>query len=293
MRQSIMAIVMAVFLNACGGSSQDEPEDDIVNSNVLRVPVVVHVLYEEDDPETNISDEKIHSQIAVLNEDFRAKNPDIVNVPSEFKEFVADTEIEFYLATTDPDNQLTTGITRTLFQGDRDIFFSNGGGHDAWDSERYLNMWVYDNRDRNGVVNNPGSGQFPGHDPLTDGVVISYLAFGTVEPLHDGFERGRTAVHEIGHWLNLYHIYGRSGEDDGTCDGGDLVDDTPNSKSAYGGNPTHPSASCGSNDMFMNFMDYSRDESLIMFTKGQKKRMRDTLSATGGRAALFNYISQK
>ena len=214
-------------------------------------------------------------------------------MPDEFKEFIADVEVEFYLATTDPDGQPTTGITRTLLQGDRDIFFSNGGGQDAWDTERYLNIWVHDNRNRFGDVDNPGQAQLPGGDPLTDGVVVSYRAFGTIGSLQGGLTRGRTTVHEIGHWLNLYHIYGPHGDGDGTCDGGDSVDDTPNSKSAYSGNPTHPSASCGSNDMFMNFMDYSRDESLIMFTKGQKKRMRDTLSATGGRAALFHHISQQ
>lgn len=286
-KYSILFILL--FLSNCGGGGSTG-DDDIKppptpDEEIIVIPTVVHVLYRESNPETNISDEKIESQFTVLNQDFRGLNPDIINVPGEFTEYVADTKIEFQLASVDPEGAPSTGITRTLDQltSFDDIYFSNAGGKDAWPTDRYLNIWIIDGNNRNGIPGQAGYAQFPGGDPLTDGVVIIYQAFGTLEPLFGSYRLGRTATHEIGHWLNLLHIYGEGG----SCEVTDLVDDTPTALNVYDGVPVHPANSCGSNDMFMNFMDGSNDESLIMFTKGQKERMRAVFEPGGGRSDLY------
>lgn len=285
-------VIFTLLLMSCGGKSNNElikqPKDGGLDQ-VLIIPTVVHVLYLDEYPESNISDEKIKSQFIVLNQDFRALNLDLANVPAEFTEFIADVGIEFQLASLDPEGNETTGITRTLDQTTEaeGRYFDNSGGKDAWPSDQYLNIWVVDRSDRLGNVGAPGHAQFPGGDPLTDGLVIAYQAFGTTEPLLDTLRYGRTVTHEIGHWLNLKHIFGKKG----SCEESDLVDDTPTSKNEYSGNPTHPASSCGSLDMFMNFMDYSSDESLLMFTKGQKKRMHEVFTEGGGRHALYLNIT--
>lgn len=285
--------LFSILLASCGAENSSDSTMDapkvIPQASLISIPTVVHVLYREEVPESNISDEKIQSQFIVLNQDFRALNPDLVNVPDVFKEFIADTAIEFKLANLDPDGKPTTGITRTrdLATSAEGLHFNNGGGKDAWPSDQYLNIWVIDNSNRNGDVSVSGYAQAPGGNPQTDGIVISYHAFGTLPPLNDTLKLGRTTTHELGHWLNLKHIFGASD----TCEASDLVDDTPTSFNRYIGNPVHPSSSCGSLDMFMNFMDYSNDESLIMFTKGQKQRMRAVFEEGGGRSDLFKNIT--
>jgi hypothetical protein len=129
-----------------------------------------------------------------------------------------------------------------------------------------------------------GYAQFPGGPPETDGVVVDYLSFGTMGTAKEPFHLGRTATHEIGHWLNLYHIWG----DDGMgCAGDDLVDDTPNQAGPNQGMPGFPHVTCdnGPNgDMFVNYMDYTDDAGMIMFTEGQCLRMQSTLD--GPRATI-------
>jgi hypothetical protein len=122
-----------------------------------------------------------------------------------------------------------------------------------------------------------GYAQFPGGPAQTDGVVILHSAFGTTGTAAAPFDRGRTATHEIGHWLNLFHIWG----DDGTgCNGTDEVDDTPNQADENTGCPGFPSPSCANDpngDMFMNYMDYTDDACMFMFTAGQVTRMQAAL----------------
>ncbi len=264
------------------------------NRTLLRIPVVVHVLY-QDNPqhESNISEEKILSQIEVLNKDYRKRNTDLSKVPEEFKSFIADIEIEFAMIKLDPDGKPTNGITRTLdltHMENGDIHFSNSGGHDAWPSNRYLNIWVHDGSDRNGNIGVGGSGQFPGGDPLTDGIIIAYQAFGTIEPLasNQGLHLGRTATHEIGHWLNLLHIDGGY-----SCSVDDAVDDTPMTNTSFPKHPVYPMVSCGSSDMFMNFMTpVVTDDEIFMFTEGQKARIHAVFSAGGGRSELYENLTQ-
>ena len=244
-------------------------------TGTLRIPVVVHVVYNTE--EQNISDEQIATQIEVLNRDFRATNPDIATVPAPFTGAVADAEIEFALTTTDPDGNPSNGITRTRTRvadfGTNDAVKSSArGGTDAWPADRYLNIWVA--KLGGGLL---GYAQFPGGAAETDGVVVTYSAFGTIGTAADPFDLGRTLTHEIGHWLNLFHIWG----DDGTgCGGTDEVDDTPNQAGGNTGKPAFPHVTCNNaphGDMFMNYMDYVDDDVMVMFTKGQVDRMRSCL----------------
>ena len=249
----------------------------------LTIPVVVHVVYNTN--MQNISVAQIRSQIRVLNRDFRAKNSDKSNVPTIWKGLVADANIRFVLATKDPAGNSTSGITRTQTQ--RDSFGTNNsvkatatGGADPWPTDRYLNIWVCNLS--GGLL---GYAQFPGGPPKTDGVVITYRAFGTVETAAAPFNLGRTATHEVGHYLNLRHIWG----DTEDCSGTDFVHDTPNAAGPNFGKPTFPQVSCSngpSGDMFMNYMDYVDDDSMFMFTVEQVARMHATLE--GPRSPLVN-----
>jgi len=230
------------------------------NRVLLVIPIVVHVLYQEDtEHESNITEEKILSQIVVLNKDFRMKNTDLDNVAEEFKSIVTDMEIEFEMAKVDPNGEATNGITRTLdltheSADENNIYFGNSGGHDAWPTNEYLNIWIYDGSDRLGNIGLGGRGQFPGGDPLTDGVVIPYQAFGTINPVarNQNLHLGRTATHEIGHWLDLRHV-----------------------------------------EMETNFMDtYVPDQQMLMFSEGQKATVHSIFSDGGGREELYENLTK-
>ncbi|PXW29142.1 UNVERIFIED_CONTAM: pregnancy-associated plasma protein-A [Williamsia faeni] len=254
---------------------------EAISTEVVHIPVVVHVVARTD--AENISDAQIHSQIEVLNRDYRATNDDLDRVPDVFKDRIGDALVEFSLATVDPDGAPTSGITRTSttrtsFNSDNKIKFTSRGGIDAWPADKYLNVWV-------GLLGGGllGYAQFPGGPAETDGVVITHTAFGTTGTAHEPFHLGRTATHEIGHYLNLFHIWG----DDGSgCGGTDEVSDTPNQGSENTGKPTFPHVSCNNapnGDLFMDYMDYTDDDSMMMFTAGQVSRMRaclDTARAT-------------
>jgi hypothetical protein len=238
------------------------------------IPVVVHVVYRTFTE--NISIDQVASQIDVLNEDFSKRNPDVNSVPSVWSDIVGDARIVFKLADRDPDGAVTSGITRTptlvaAFGDDDAVKSVASGGADAWPADRYLNVWVCHLEDILGYA------QFPGGPSHADGVVIDYRAFGTSGTAESPFNRGRTATHEVGHWLNLFHIWG----DDGMgCAGTDQVDDTPNQAGPNTGNPRFPHVTCGNGpdgDMFVNFMDYVDDRCMVMFTVGQVERMHAAL----------------
>ena len=234
--------------------------------NIIKIPVVVHILYHR--PYENISDEQVLSQIAALNRDYRRQNADSVNTPEVFKSLAADCEIEFQLAVSDSRRRSTTGIIRkytpiTTWDADDKMKFTAEMGDDAWDSKSYLNIWVC-NLDR--VA---GYSSLPGGPENKDGVVIGFPAFGTFNT-RPGYDMGKTAVHEVGHWLNLKHIWG-----DADC-GDDLVDDTPKQSIYTVGCPSNIRISCGNGpngNMYMNYMDFTDDGCMNMFTQGQKARM--------------------
>ncbi|MGP4104999.1 zinc metalloprotease [Nonomuraea sp. KM90] len=256
-----------------------------VRTGVVTLPVVVHVVHNPRTPEQNISDEQVHSQLAVLNRDFRAANSDVGKVPDAWKPLVADARIEFRLATRDPHGEATDGIVRVEtdqrgFTWNDDVKAGVTGGADPWPSDQYLNIWVC--QLGGGLL---GYAQFPGGPPQTDGVVVLNTAFGTTGTATPPFDGGRTATHEIGHWLDLYHIWG---DDDGACSSDDKVADTPNQAGPNTGRPTFPRLTCDNGphgDMFVNYMDYTDDVSMYMFTRGQATRMDACLE--GSRASFL------
>ncbi|MBK7378544.1 MAG: PKD domain-containing protein [Ignavibacteriales bacterium] len=244
-------------------------EGQFTGGVIRRIPVVVHVVYKT--TAQNISDAQVQSQITVLNEDYRkmfGTNGYNTNPVG------ADTEIEFYLATTDPNGNPTNGITRRLttvtsFSTNDNVKRTANGGTDPWDPAHYLNLWVC----------NLGSGllgyaQFPGGPSATDGVVCLYSAFGTTGTVNPPFHLGRTATHEIGHYLNLYHTF------QGGCSApGDYCDDTPFVSAPNYGCPTGH-VSCSSVDMVENYMDYTDDACMNIFTINQSSRENATLDGT-------------
>jgi hypothetical protein len=246
-------------------------------SGVTVIPVVVHVVYRT--AQENISDAQIKSQIDVLNRDFRKTNPDVSATPAVFAPLASDARIEFELASKDPNGAATNGITRTQttaqgFSDNNDVKHASKGGADAWPADRYLNLWVCK---LSGTL--LGYAQFPGGPADTDGVVITHTGFGTSGTAAAPFNLGRTATHEIGHWLNLRHIWG----DDGNgCNGDDFVADTPNCAGANTGMPAFPHVTCNNGpngDMFMNYMDYTDDAGMFMFSAGQVTRMQACLDS--------------
>jgi hypothetical protein len=256
-----------------------------VQQMVLKISVVVHILYHL--PGENITDQQVFSQIAMLNKCFRRAHADSANTPSVFKPLAADCEIEFQLAISDAGRKSTTGIihkyTPVLEWEANDLMKSSAQtGDDAWDSQSYLNIWVCS------MKRIAGYSSLPGSIATKDGVVIDYTVFGTNNT--SGYEMGKTAVHEVGHWLGLKHIWG-----DAYC-GDDLVDDTPKQGNYTAGCPSGVRVSCGnapSGDMYMNYMDYTNDACINLFTEGQKARMRTLFVAGGPRYAILSSVGLK
>jgi Pregnancy-associated plasma protein-A len=241
-----------------------------VASRVVTIPTVVHVVWKK--PQENIDKAQIKSQIDAINLDYAATNADVSNVPAAWQGLVGNPKVKFKLATKDPDGQRTDGIVRVKtdrahFNAGDDVKRAGQGGSTAWPSDVYLNIWVCTLG--GGLL---GYAQFPGGPKATDGVVILNTAFGTLGTAAAPFDKGRSMTHEVGHWLNLRHIWG----DTLDCSGGDKVPDTPNAEGPNFGKPTFPKVSCGNapnGDMFMNYMDYVDDAAMFMFTAGQVARM--------------------
>lgn len=258
-------------------------------ASVVRIiPVVVHVIH-NGGPE-NISDEQILDQIDSLNKDFRRLNADTINTPAVFKPLSGDAEIEFRMAQLDPNGNCTNGIVRVYSQ----LTFNardNVKALSYWPREKYLNMWIVSS-----IANTSGApgqvigfAQFPGGAAATDGVVIKHDYMGSIGTAANSGNNGRTATHEIGHWLNLRHIWG-----DATC-GNDQVSDTPPQAQAnLSICPNWPKLSnCSGNspngDMFTNYMDYTNGNCQDQFSVGQCNRMNATLSSSqSGRSTLWS-----
>jgi hypothetical protein len=190
---------------------------------------------------------------------------------------------EFKIATMDPQGVGTSGVVRkytpiVYWMSDDKMKSSESFGDDAWDSKSYLNIWICNMRD---VL---GYSTLPGMDPKKDGIVLAvedlFVQRGTTPAKNDL----RTIVHEAGHWLNLYHIWG-----EGYC-GDDKVEDTPKQGSYTPGCPNGTRVTCGNGpigDMYMNFMDFTDDVCMNMFTKGQRKRARVLFEAGGPRNSIL------
>ncbi|MBX7094118.1 MAG: T9SS type A sorting domain-containing protein [Flavobacteriales bacterium] len=270
-----------------------------LRSGIITIPVVVHLVYNPNTAGSNIPDSLIFSQIDILNEDFRRLNANAVNTRSIFDTIAADIGVQFCLASVDPNGNPTTGIERISSTASHALTpFNNSvkstatGGADPWPPTDYLNLWICD-MSFFGTPLVLGYAQFPGDDPATDGVVIQYQYIGlTNDPATAPANLGRTTSHEVGHWLGLRHIWG-----DGDCSMDDLVWDTPNADAQSNfdcdttkntcddlGNPFW--AGMNPPDMVENFMDYSSDSCMNMFTLGQSDRIWSFLSTD--RLSLFS-----
>ncbi|MEO5570675.1 MAG: M43 family zinc metalloprotease [Bacteroidia bacterium] len=249
------------------------------------IPVVFHVIH-EGGPE-NISTAQILDQLDSLNKDFRRLNADTVDTPAPFKPLAADCNIEFRLAQLDPNGNCTDGITRQF-----SLLTTNANDNikvfDYWPSNEYLNIWIVKS-----IYFPPttffcgGYAQFPGGNSLTDGIVMCGYYVGSIGTAAGNGYNGRIATHEIGHWLNLRHIWG-----DVPC-GNDFVADTPiqNESNAC---PNFPKIDTACNNgpngaMFTDYMDYTWGECTNMFSEGQRLRMEAALnSTTSGRNNLWS-----
>ncbi|MEM6799958.1 MAG: PKD domain-containing protein [Bacteroidota bacterium] len=259
------------------------------SDEILTIPVVVHVIYSN--PTENISEEQVLSQIEVLNQDYRRTNPDKSRTPAFFSGRAVDTGIEFCLANVDPQGRKSNGINRISFDGApfSEQFINEQIKPDViWDPNKYLNIWVCNIADGIlGYAQFPQSGEVSGlpFSPglaRTDGVVINYNVFGTLGTVSPPFDKGRTTTHEIGHWLGLRHIWG-----DGDCQKDDYCADTPE---ADGPNFNCPPASIscsGGKAMVSNFMDYSDDACMNLFTRDQRSRMRAVLQNSPRRKSVI------
>jgi hypothetical protein len=249
---------------------------------VITIPVVVHIIYSSS--AQNISDAQIVSQIAVLNRDYGKHNADTSAIPYYYSALAADCGFQFALATLDTNGNNTTGIVRRhtnvqAFDINDYIKSTSEGGDDAWDRDRYLNIWV--GNLTGGVL---GYSSVVGGAAATDGVVVLYTAFGTTGTAGAPFNLGRTATHEIGHWLNLIHTWG-----DAFC-GDDEVSDTPPQQQATTGDPSGDIISCNNapyGNLYMDYMDFTDDIGMHMFTYGQRDRMRAIFDAGGPRYPLL------
>ncbi len=274
-------------------TEQYQRGDQVQFRAVITIPVVFHIVHNGDaiGSGENVSDAVVMAQLEQLNQDYRKLNSDAGLVPSIFQGVHADTEIQFCLAQRKPDGTATTGINRiqtTSASWTRTQIESNLKPSSIWDRNQYLNVWsvVFGGGDASLL----GYAQFPGGTASTDGVVVLHSSMGSVASPNPGggsYARGRTLTHEVGHWLNLRHIWG-----DATC-GNDQVADTPVHNTSNGGCPTYPHYSTCTGtpiEMTMNYMDYTYDACMYMFTAGQKTRMQAVLAAGGSRASLASSL---
>ena len=259
------------------------PDSGTAMPSTITIPVVVHILYHSS--QENISEAQVQSQLDVLNADYSRTNKDASGTPAAFRNVAADCGFRFVLARVDPQGYGTNGIVRkqtsnNVFGVNDDIKFAAKGGDDAWDPNRYLNIWV--GNLQSGYI---GYASVIGGPMERDGVVIQYTAFGIIGILQSPYNFGRTATHEIGHWLNLIHIWG-----DANC-GDDHVDDTPPQQTSTSGCPSGVISSCNNGpngNMYSNYMDFTNDQCMNLFTKGQRDRMRSLFEPGGYRYSLLS-----
>lgn len=248
----------------------------VLSDGTVEIPVVVNVLYRTSSE--NISASRIAEQIAVLNADYGGTNSDASSIPTAFQGIKAgDVKVRFRLA-----NTVRKSTTKTSWSTNDAMKRSSSGGIDATSPANYLNIWVVGNMGQ--IL---GYATFPESSGLwNDGVVIAASYFGKTGASAP-FNKGRTATHEVGHYLNLRHIWG-----DANC-GNDLVSDTPTQTGPNYGTPSYPLYNiCGGvqrSVMFMNYMDYVDDAAMFMFSAGQKTRMQSVVASSGARSGLRLY----
>ena len=256
---------------------QWEPNGVVYRTSEAVIPVVVHIVWR--DSSQNISDQRIHSQIEALNTDFQANNAERALLPDPLQSLAGSTGFRFCLSQTDPNGSPATGITRTYtslqnlgssrtLDGDWRIFFSEEGGVDAWDTRRYLNIYVCELATFLGIATASNEPDLLGS--AQDGILMDHRAFGTRQtppPYH----LGRTLTHEVGHYFGLAHPWGARLND---CDADDGLADTPPQAGSYIGEcPVGERHSCGTPDYYMNFMNFTDDACMSFFTPDQRELM--------------------
>ncbi|MGN7757223.1 M43 family zinc metalloprotease [Chryseobacterium sp. 22532] len=246
----------------------------LINNETVVIPVIVNVVYSN--PVNNVSIDRILSQEEVLNNTFASTNFDIGKIPNLFKPVKAgNIKIRFTVV-----DFKRRKVPAQIWQADKDLMKTEQYGIAATNPNKYLNIWVVDNLDQSST----GYSSLPfEHGRWYDGVVIRAVNFGVTNK-NAMYGLGRTAVHEVGHYLGLKHIWG-----DTAC-GTDNINDTPQQKNAIYGNPNFPFYTlCGGTRrvaMTMNFMNYVDDRSMYMFTRDQGNRMEYVVSARGRRSSL-------
>ncbi|WP_288376423.1 zinc metalloprotease [Chryseobacterium culicis] len=254
----------------------------VLADGTVEIPVVFNVIYNTS--AQNVSDARIAEQIAVLNADYGATNSDINKIPSAFQPVAAgDVKIRFKLVATNRKQNSKTGWKSNL----EEMKKASTGGIDATDVNKNMNIWVVNSiLDENGQAGTLGYAYYPENaGQWYDGLVIGYQYIGKTGASAP-FNLGRTVTHEVGHYLNLPHLWGSS---DAGCQT-DYSNDTPVSPGPNYGNPTYPlNRVCGGvsrSQMFMNYMDYVDDKSMVMFSANQKTRMQAVVAASGPRSGL-------
>ncbi|WP_315816105.1 M43 family zinc metalloprotease [Paraflavitalea speifideaquila] len=250
----------------------------------IYVPVVFHIVLQNPN---QVTDAQVQAQLDVLNKDFAGLNGDSTKIPGYFKPLFGKSKIQFKLAQRTPNDEPSNGINRyvttraSYAYTDNTLKYTASGGADSWDPTRYLNIWL--TNISGGIL---GYATFPGGSVAAEqGVVVLYSSVpgGSAAP----YNKGRTLTHETGHYFFLYHIWG---DDDGACSGTDYVDDTPNQSAETGGCltglQTDACAPAATGKMYQNYMDYTDDACMVMFTQQQDTRMETAFNLY--RASLLN-----
>jgi len=263
-----------------------------------QIPVVIHIIHngEPIGSGRNLSHEQVISQIKVLNQDYQRLNADTLNTPEVYKPLAANIQLEFVLAKTDPNGLATNGITRTF--GSRSSYSVTSNEVEVkslsyWPAEDYMNIWVaslsggFLGFSTFPVSDLPGIDE-PEYNRLLDGIIIDYRAFGSINDgdfpdLEPQYNRGRTTTHEVGHYLGLKHLWGNN---TGDCTEDDYCDDTPLTTSGTSGCPSGKTE-CDSEDMIQNYMDYTDDVCMNLFTNCQKLRIITVMENSPRRKSLL------
>ena len=258
---------------------------------ILQIPVVFHVIHRGEDlgMATNVSNEKVLEQLSILNEDFGRLNSDQTLTPLEFKDVAADTEINFVLAKQDSEGLPSQGITRQhgtqnsyKFSEDDILYAEN-----YWPAENYLNIYIADLEGYLGWASFPFS-NLEGiveinNDRLLDGVAVDYQWLGVNNNTGSFNSYGRTLTHEVGHYFGLRHLWGSQQN----CSADDYCEDTPLQSTSYNGTcPSDAAISCETSDMYSNYMNYTDDACMNIFTQNQKERMHIVLNHSPRRNTL-------